>query len=56
MYTFNSLGFAFNPSGVLREQLGLTVKMCRSWKHFLNFECEGLFLFQTPNSEPETIF
>lgn len=28
--------------------------MCRSWKHILNFECEGLFLFQTLNLEPES--
>lgn len=26
---------------VLREQLLLTVKMCRSWKHILNFKREG---------------
>lgn len=50
-HRLNLLGFV-----VLREQLLLTVKMCRIWMHILNFECEGLFLFQTPNLEPESRF
>lgn len=49
-------GICFKLVLVLGEQRLLTVKMCRSWTHILNLECERLFLFQILNLEPESIF